>query len=110
MGDINDCVDQSDFEDEDEEVQQEPGKRGRGPDKEWFEEGVYQNKAAFDESEFKKNLHKEMTKRAFMTQCKQNFEFYCCKQSKRKSFKQCPVFKKVAYLPKKLQNSCLPQQ
>ena len=55
MGDINGYVDQSDFEDEEdleeaEEVQPKPGKRGRGPDKEWFEEGVFKNKAAFDES------------------------------------------------------------
>ena len=61
-------MDQSDFEDKDdleeaEEVQQEPGKRGRGPDKEWFEEGVYQNMAGLDESEYNNNLDKEITKK-----------------------------------------------
>ena len=69
MGDIDDYVDQSDFEDknefdEAEEVQQKPGKRGRGPDKEWFEEVVYESKAAFDESEVNKNLDKDTTKKS----------------------------------------------
>ena len=96
-------MDQSDFENEDdleeaEEVQQGPGKRGRGPDKEWFEEGVYQNMAGLDESEYNNNLDKEITKNISYDAVQAQLEFYCCKHSNRKSFKQCPVFKKVAYL------------
>ena len=104
MGDINDYVDQSDFEDQEdefedaEEGQQEPVKRGRGPDKEWFEEGVFDNKASFAESEFKKNLDKEITKKCGYDTVQARLEFYCCKHSKRKAYKPCPVFKKVAYL------------
>ena len=45
------------------EGQLEPVKRGRGMDREWLEEGVFDNKTSFAASEFKKNLDKEITKK-----------------------------------------------
>ena len=39
-----------------------------------------------------------MTKKSSYDTVQARLEFYCCKHSKGKAFKPCPVFKNVAYL------------
>ena len=69
------------------EVPEEGGRKGRGPDIEWFNSESFKDGKEYNESVFKRHLDEQMSKKSTYNKEWARFEVYICKVSKRKSYK-----------------------